>query len=101
MTFIKRFKKPIKLGLLSLGVVALVSGGIYAARRAWLTGSADVLPLTAVIQPHDFTLKIAANGELQSAESMAIAVPFVPVYRLRISSVVPDGRRVTKGDVLV
>jgi multidrug resistance efflux pump len=57
--------------------------------------------LTAVIQPHDFTLKIAANGELQSAESMAIAVPFVPVYRLRISSVVPDGRRVTKGDVLV
>jgi HlyD family secretion protein len=97
----KRIKRQVRIGLLALGVVALISGGIYAARRALLAGNADVLPLTAVVKPHDFTLKIAANGELQSAESMAIAVPFVPVFRLRIASVVPDGRRVQKGDVLV
>jgi multidrug efflux pump subunit AcrA (membrane-fusion protein) len=44
---------------------------------------------------------ISANGELQSEESMAIGMPPVPVFRLRIASVVPDGRHVNKGDVLV
>ncbi len=97
----KHINKPIRLTLLSLGILAVVSVAIYAARRAWLTGSTEVLPLTAIIEPRDFTLKITANGELQSSESMAIAVPFVPVFRLRISSVVADGRHVQKGDVLV
>lgn len=97
----KRLSKPLRIGLLTLGIVATVSGGIYAARRALLAGTADVQPLTAVVGPRDFTLRITANGELQSSETMAIAVPYVPVYRLRIASVVPDGRRVQKGDVLV
>ncbi len=38
---------------------------------------------------------------MQSSESKAIAVPSVPVNRLRIASVVPDGRHVSKGDVLI
>ncbi len=96
----KRINKPIRLAILSLAIVAVVSVAIYAARRAWLTGSTEVLPLTAVIEPRDFTLRITANGELQSSDSMAIAVPFVPVFRLRIASVVGDGRRVEKGEVL-
>jgi multidrug efflux pump subunit AcrA (membrane-fusion protein) len=54
-----------------------------------------------VIQPQDFTLKICANGELQSAESITVAVPPVPVQRLRIGWTVPDGTHVNKGDVLV
>jgi len=57
--------------------------------------------LTVAIHPRDFTLRISANGELQSAESLTIAVPFVPVQRLRIATVVADGRNVGKGDVLV
>jgi multidrug efflux pump subunit AcrA (membrane-fusion protein) len=32
---------------------------------------------------------------------MAIAVPNVPVNRLRVASAIPDGRHVSKGDVLV
>jgi multidrug efflux pump subunit AcrA (membrane-fusion protein) len=32
---------------------------------------------------------------------MTIAVPFVPVERLKIAEVIPDGRHVNKGDVLV
>ncbi|MEP7274395.1 MAG: hypothetical protein ABI882_23080, partial [Acidobacteriota bacterium] len=97
----KRLNRPIRLAILSLLILTVASIAIYAARRAWLTGSTEVLPLTAVIEPRDFTLKITANGELQSSESMAIAVPFVPVHRLRIASVVADGRHVEKGDVLV
>src|SRR6185295_14293281 len=75
--------------------------GIFGGYRALTRTVLELQPLTTVVQPQDFTLKISANGELQSAESMAIAVPPVPVQRLRIASVVPDGSRVNKGDVLV
>jgi HlyD family secretion protein len=97
----KHSPKPIRLALIAILILAAISIVIYAARRAWPSSSSDVLPLTIVIQPRDFTLKISANGELQSAESKTIAVPFVPVQRLRIASVVSDGRHVSKGDVLV
>ena len=53
------------------------------------------------VQPRDFTLLIPAKGELQSAQATAVAVPPVPVNRLRIASVVADGRYVNKGDVLI
>jgi HlyD family secretion protein len=97
----KRFPKHIRYGLITLVLLAGVSVVIYAARRAWPGSAAKVLPLTIAIQPRDFTLKINANGELQSAQSMIIAVPFVPVQRLRIASVIDDGRHVSKGDLLV
>ena len=57
--------------------------------------------LTLTIEPGDFDLRITANGELQSAESLTIAVPPVPVERLHIASVVPDGTHVKKGDPIV
>jgi multidrug efflux pump subunit AcrA (membrane-fusion protein) len=82
-------------------LLAAVSVVIYAARRAWPSGSSEISPLVVPIQPRDFTMKIYAEGELQSVESMTIAVPFVPVDRLRIATVVPDGRHVNKGDTLV
>jgi HlyD family secretion protein len=97
----KRFSKFVRYVLIAIVLLAGISGAIYAARRAWLTGPSDVLPLTMTLQPRDFTIRISANGELQSAESMSIAVPFVPVERLKIADVVADGRHVTKGDVLV
>ncbi len=97
----KRFPKLIRAILVATLLLAGVSGAIYAARRAWPAASSEVTPLVIAIQPRDFTLKIHANGELQSAESMTIAVPFVPVERLKIAEVIPDGRRVNKGDALV
>src|SRR6185436_11146811 len=97
----KKFPKLLRSILIAAVLVAAISGAIYAARRAWPSGTSEVLPLTMPIQPRDFTIRISANGELQSSESMTIAVPFVPVERLKIAEVVNDGRHVTKGDVLV
>ncbi|MDX2040668.1 MAG: efflux RND transporter periplasmic adaptor subunit [Acidobacteriota bacterium] len=96
----KRLPKFIRTVLIAVLLTAAVSAVIYAARRAWPSASSEVLPLTMTIQPRDFTIRISANGELQSSESMTIAVPFVPVQRLRIAEVVADGRHVNKGDVL-
>lgn len=97
----KRLPKLVRIALIAVLLTAAVSAVIYAARRAWPSASSEVLPLTMAIQPRDFTIKISAQGELQSSESMTIAVPFVPVQRLRIADVVADGRHVNKGDVLV
>src|SRR5262245_5418315 len=97
----KKLPKPIRLSIITLLLLGAVSIVIYAARRAWPSLSSEVLPLTMVIEPHNFTIKISANGELQSVESITIAVPFVPVQRLRIATVIPDGQHVNKGDTLV
>jgi len=97
----KRLPRLLRLSIIALGLLAAASIVVYAARRAWPRSSSETLPLTVAIQPRDFTLKISANGELQSSESLTIAVPFVPVQRLRIATVVADGRPVSKGDVLV
>jgi multidrug efflux pump subunit AcrA (membrane-fusion protein) len=101
MKLIKRLPKLVRAILVAVVLLAAVSVAIYAARRAWPSGSSEVAPLVVPVQPRDFTLKIYADGELQSAESLTIAVPFVPVERLRIATVVADGRRVNKGDTLV
>src|SRR5215475_14497663 len=101
MNPIKRLPKLVRAILIAIVLVAAVSVAIYAARRAWPSGLSDVAPLVVQIKPRDFTLKIYADGELQSAESMTIAVPSVPIERLRIATVVADGRHVNKGDTLV
>ncbi|HZM87292.1 MAG TPA: HlyD family efflux transporter periplasmic adaptor subunit [Blastocatellia bacterium] len=97
----KRSYKLIRRTVLAAVVVLATSGALFGGYRA-LTGSApDVRPLSVMLQPQDFTLKISANGELQSVESIAVAVPPVPVQRLRIGWAVPDGTHVKKGDVLI
>src|SRR5262245_5369988 len=101
MKLIKRLPKLVRAILATVVLLAAVSIVIYAARRAWPSGSSEIVPLVVPVQPRDFTLKIYAGGELQSAESMTIAVPFVPVDRLRVATVVADGRHVNKGDTLV
>ncbi len=97
----KRLPKVIRYSIIPLLLSAAISIAIFAARRAWPGSAAEVLPLTVALQQHDFTLKINASGELQSVESMAIAVPFVPVQRLRIASVISDGRHVKKGEMII
>jgi HlyD family secretion protein len=72
--------------------------GTYAAQRFLRASAAELEPITVRLQQHRFSIVIAASGELQSAESLAVAVPPVPVNRLRIGSVVPDGRHVAKGE---
>src|SRR5215475_3252989 len=101
MKLIKRLPKLVRAILIAIVLLSVVSVAIYAARRAWPSGSSEISPLVVPIQPRDFTLKIYADGELQSVESMTIAVPFVPIERLRIATVVADGRHVNKGDTLV
>ena len=96
-----RIPKLLRAILIAIVLLAAVSVAIYAARRAWPSSSSEVAPLVVSLQPRDFTLKIYADGELQSAESLTIAVPFVPIDRLRIAEVVADGRNVNKGDTLV
>ena len=88
------------LGLL-LGCFLLLAFGLRSVRRAMQPATNELAPLTLQLLPRDFTLAIMAKGELQAAQSNAIAVPPVPVQRLRIASVVTDGRYVNKGDVLV
>jgi RND family efflux transporter MFP subunit len=97
----KRIPRSIRLCLLALLLTGTITAVMYAARRFWPATASEVRPLTMSIQPRDFTIRISANGELESSESMTIAVPFVPVQKLRIASVVADGRHVNKGDVLV
>jgi HlyD family secretion protein len=94
-------KKPIRAIAVLAAILALAGLGIKAG-GSLLSGTQDDLqPLTTEIRPRDFDILIPANGELQSSESVAVAVPNVPVERLRIASIVPDGRHVSKGDVLV
>ena len=98
MKLTRKYTRALALALIFL---AVVSAGIYTGYRALTEASSDLQPLTQPIQPRDFTLKIMANGELQSAESVTIGVPSVPIQRLRIAWVIPDGTHVKKGDVLV
>jgi len=97
----KLLHKRIRLIVFMLTFIALATAGIYAGYRALTRTDSTLQPLTVKVEPKEFALKIQANGELQSAESVTVAVPNVPVYRLRIASVVAEGTRVNKGDVLV
>jgi HlyD family secretion protein len=103
MTKVRR--KHLRRASTLLALLALVSLGIYAGRRALtralVSATAELAPLTVRLEPRDFALNIAAKGELQSVESITIAVPPVPAQRLRVASVVPEGRAVNKGDLLV
>ena len=97
----KRSRKVIRRIILAAAVVLLTCSALFAGYRALTRSGPDLRPLSVVLKPEDFTLKISANGELQSAESIAVAVPPVPIQRLRIGWAVPDGTHVNKGDVLI
>ena len=97
----KRSRKVIRRTILAAVVVLLTCSALFAGYRALTRSGPDLRPLSVVLKPEDFTLKISANGELQSAESIAVAVPPVPIQRLRIGWAVPDGTHVNKGDVLI
>jgi len=97
----KRRRKLVRtlFGVLTLSALAALA--VYAGRRVWAPATPGPSPLTMTARVKDFALNIPCQGELQSTESVAVAVPVVPVQRLRIASVAPNGRRVNKGDVVV
>ena len=97
----KRTHRLIRRIVLAAVVVLLTCGALFGGYRALTRTAPDLRPLSVVLRPEDFTLRISAYGELQSAESIAVAVPPVPVQRLRIAWAVPDGTHVKKGDVLI
>src|SRR6266496_1438958 len=97
----KRSHKLIRRIALAAIVVLVTGGALFGGYRAFTRSSPDLKPLSVALKPEDFNLRISANGELQSAESIAVAVPPVPVQRLRIGWAVPDGTHVKKGDVLI
>ena len=97
----KRSRKLARRIVLAVAVVLVTCGALFGGYRALTRTAPDLKPLSVVLKPEDFTLKISANGELQSAEAIAVAVPPVPVQRLRIGWAVPDGTHVKKGDVLI
>jgi multidrug efflux pump subunit AcrA (membrane-fusion protein) len=97
----KKPMKTLRTTVATIVILAIASMGVWAAWRAWPAHSSDLVPLTMKVEAGDWTINITASGELQAAESIAVAVPNVPVNGLRLASAVPDGRRVNKGDVLV
>jgi HlyD family secretion protein len=97
----KRSRKLVRRLVLATIVVLLTSGALFGGYRVLTRTLPDARPLNVVIRSNDFNLKISANGELQAAESIAVAVPPVPIQRLRIGWAVPDGTHVNKGDVLI
>jgi HlyD family secretion protein len=97
----KRSRKLVRRLVLASVAILLTSGALFGGYRALTRTAPDQRPLNVIIKPSDFDLKISANGELQSAEAVAVAVPPVPVQRLRIGWAVPDGTHVKKGDVLI
>jgi multidrug efflux pump subunit AcrA (membrane-fusion protein) len=101
MDIMKQWYRQLRFIFLIVALAGVATAAVYGGRRVWTRSGPTLLPLTMVVQPKDFRLTIRAEGELQSAEPVTIAVPPVPVFRLRIASVVPDGRYVNKGDVLV
>jgi HlyD family secretion protein len=101
MNFMNHWRRSLRNLFISCFVLGLLFFGLLGARRAIKPAPNELLPLTLTLQPRDFTLRITAKGELQSVQATAIAVPPVPVNRLRIASVVADGRFVNKGDVLI
>lgn len=85
-------------------ILSLATIGIFAFQKAkefLVPAKAEFTPLTLKLSPQDFTVKIQSPGELQSAETTKILVPNVPAENLRIATLVPDGRPVKKGDLLI
>ncbi|KAF0247250.1 MAG: hypothetical protein FD167_3349 [bacterium] len=97
----KILKKIISFTVLILLLFAVGTVVFEQIKKFLIPAKAGFTPLTLQIKPQDFLLKIQAIGELQSAETTKILVPNVPAQNLRIATLVPDGRSVKKGDLLV
>ncbi|MBX7223268.1 MAG: HlyD family efflux transporter periplasmic adaptor subunit [Blastocatellia bacterium] len=98
----KKIMHRIGMGLVFGAICGGLGYGGFKGYQALTAVTADAKPLTLTLQPQSFALVIPAKGELQSVESTLITTPPVPVDSpLRIATLVPEGSRVKKGDVLI
>jgi multidrug efflux pump subunit AcrA (membrane-fusion protein) len=78
-------------------VLLLFAGGGYAAYR--YTGTTEVEVPVARVRRGDFVVFVRTRGDIKSSRSMILKAPQVP--GLRITRLAPNGRPVSKGDVVV
>jgi RND family efflux transporter MFP subunit len=72
-------------------------GGSYAAYR--YTGTTEVEVAVARVRRADFVVSVRTRGDIKSARSTILKAPQVP--GLRLTRLAPNGRPVSKGDVVV
>ena len=80
---------------------------VLAVPTAWLLAgstAADDATVVARVKRGAFTVKVATSGELKARESVQITAPpdaqQAGAYQMKISSIVPEGTVVKKGDVV-
>ncbi len=72
-------------------------GGGYAAYR--YTGTTEVEVAVARVRRGDFVVSVRTRGDIKSSRSTILKAPQVP--GLRITRLAPNGRPISKGDVVV
>jgi RND family efflux transporter MFP subunit len=72
-------------------------GGGYAAYR--YTGTTEVEVPVARVRRGDFVISVRTRGDIKSSRSTILKAPQVP--GLRITRLAPNGRPISKGDVVV
>ena len=90
-------RRPVRLAAIALVVLI----GLWLAVRP----SASVeSALIAVVRKGDFSVTVTTSGELDAPNSVEITAPQnaqeAEAYQMRIASIVPEGTRVKKGDVV-
>jgi len=83
--------------VVTLVVLALIAVGVYASYR--YTGTTTVEVPVAEVRKGEFVISVQTRGEIRSTNSMILSAPQVP--DLTITTLVPSGQRVKKGDVVV
>lgn len=87
-----RCPRPYRTALLAL----------VAASAMACSEQATVTNLTTTVKRGDLVYRAVYHGELKAKESVAVHVPRVAdAWQLTVDSVLPDGSRVEKGDVLL
>ncbi len=77
--------------------ILLIAGGVYAAFQ--YAGETTVEVAVAEVRRGEFTDAVPLRGEIRSSNSIELEAPRVP--NLTITSLLPSGTRVSKGDVVV
>ncbi len=78
-------------------ILAVVGGGAWYAYQH--TGSTTVEVPVSRVRRGEFVISVKTRGEIRSTNSVVLAAPQVP--DLQITTLVPSGTRVNKGDVVV
>jgi multidrug efflux pump subunit AcrA (membrane-fusion protein) len=94
-------KRPVKIALLALLVVALAAGGYYASRlpKMLAPGGGAETPTTRV-KRGDVTITVNARGTLQGGNSKMITSPMVGGTTLTLTELAESGQLVKEGDVV-